>query len=236
MGAAAVPSVSSRSGGMRIGYGCTCSRGGDAMVKKRRCVPRPTCEACVQRALTAPQGLTRLRDHSAVYAEDALAVALAKRKTAPPSVTPAFVQSLCEPHLAPSVVEGSTGALLPNRSALPMDHRCRCSTNLMELATRVHKAMNTIELEHWDALSNLKKQVALAKAVSQEWASAFGEKNLTPADVARELECLKRKNEDLQSERRAMLRQQELMKLQVDGLMQQLHRQGATLTDQVRMR
>lgn len=212
-----------------IGFGCTCQPQKSSATA--RCPPK-LCKACVQ--LAAGDGKQRWIQHSGVAATDEAlyAVSMSKRKTQPPVVTPQFVKSLCEPHLIPRVLDdGSSCApfeALPDRRSLPVDHRCRCSTNLMQLATRVTKAMDELELKHWDEVAQLKKQVALANAISREWQSAFGRtsegggKQTTPLDVWSELEALKKEKEDWLRERQLLRRQQEATALQVDALIRQV--------------
>lgn len=216
----AVPETQRREYGLSttIGFGCTCGQL-DSTTQPTVKPDYKLCPACAHRVLDG-----RTRPSTAVTGrtfDEAYSVVMAKRKTPPVPVTPAFIKSLCEPHFAPSAVEGS-GVALPDRRSLPVDHRCRCSTNLMQLATRVHKSMDELELRHWDEISKLRKQVALAKAVTQEWSSAFGDSGRTPLDVLRELECLKKQNRDLADERKALLRQHDATKMQVDALVQQL--------------
>jgi hypothetical protein len=216
-----------------MGFGCSCQPvNGSAGGSRAR---RHICKACVQVAVG--DGRQRWIQHTGTAATDEalLTVAMSKRKTQTQIVTPQFVKALCEPHLIPRTVDDGSSCspydALPDRRSLPVDHRCRCSTNLMQLATRVSKAMDELEVRHWDEVAQLKKQVALANAISHEWKSAFGSRGggatssgaqITPLDVWRELEALKKEKDDWTRERQLLRRQQVATSIQVDELMQQL--------------
>lgn len=135
--------------------------------------------------------------------------------TAKAEVTPRYVQQLCEPYLPTLVTAGAD--VIPERRVLPHDHRCRCATSLMELATRVFKAMDVLETTHHARLCELKKEVLSAKNQVHDVRST----NERFSDGVA-LEELRRRLLRSEEENKALRLQLASSQAQVDALLQRL--------------
>jgi hypothetical protein len=129
-----------------------------------------------------------------------------RRPSLPHQISITQLQDLCNPHLLKvghaSINEAGNIALHRSRSDLKHDHRCRCATELMELATKLHKGLEMLRFQHEERCASLRRELSLCRLVQVEWDSHFGSNRLTPSQVHRELSSLRQRVADLEEEQR----------------------------------
>lgn len=135
----------------------------------------------------------------------------------------AEIQSLCEPFLIKELIPGNPP--LPDRSHLPHDHRCRCATDLMELASKVHRLVGLLQTAHEEEVSSLKRQLALARLSCSPWSGVPTRHETEYRQTSRrcdEVSSLKSLVSDLEEEKRHLRNKQLIMQHQIDSLFRQI--------------
>ena len=117
-------------------------------------------------------------------------------------------------------------AVSEHRRALPHEPCCRCATNLFEFATKMDRHLSALEVQHDARVAALKRELALARTVTVEWDSVFGQTEMTPRLVALELADLRRRVKEMNQLQDVAQRREVQHKHLIDSLCLQLRQQN----------